>query len=242
MTQKEWFADWFDTSYYHTLYQHRSDNEARIFIENLVRLLQPKAGATALDLACGKGRHARTLHQLGLQVTGVDLSANSIQAAKQYETTGLHFQTHDMREVFPETFDYVFNLFTSFGYFDHASENEKVCDAIATMLDEQGVLVIDFMNAQKVIAQLVENEQKTLDGITFHITREYNGTHIFKHIAFEDKGHAYRFTERVQALQLADFESLLHKRFRIMHTFGTFQLDAFHPETSDRLILIAAKK
>lgn len=242
MTQKEWFADWFDTSYYHTLYQHRNDDEARVFIENLIALLQPTSGAKALDLACGKGRHSRTLHQLGLDVTGVDLSVNSIQAAKAFEEKGLRFQTHDMREVFPATFDYVFNLFTSFGYFDHSNENVKVCNAIANMLKDKGIVVIDFMNAHKVIENLVQAEQKTLDGITFNIERMYDGTHIYKHISFEDKGQNFRFTERVQALKQSDFEQLLHERFRIIHTFGTFQLDPFDAETSDRLILIAEKK
>ena len=35
-------------------------------------------GATVLDLACGNGRHARYLHSLGLQVTGVDRDSAAI--------------------------------------------------------------------------------------------------------------------------------------------------------------------
>jgi hypothetical protein len=37
----------------------------------------------------------------------------------------LHFQVHDMREPFEEKFDAIFNLFTSFGYFENDDDNLK---------------------------------------------------------------------------------------------------------------------
>ena len=37
---KEWFASWFDTRYYHILYKHRDDTEAHEFIQNLVSFLK----------------------------------------------------------------------------------------------------------------------------------------------------------------------------------------------------------
>ena len=55
------------------------------------------------------------------------------------------------------------------------------------MLQPNGVFVIDFMNSERVINTLVLNEIKTEDSIDFHIEREYDGQHIFKHIKFTDK-------------------------------------------------------
>jgi SAM-dependent methyltransferase len=133
-------------------------------------------------------------------------------------------------------------LFTSFGYFDETTDNERVCNAIAEMLKPDGILVIDFMNAEKVIANLVSKEEKTVDNLTFHITRRYDGKHIFKRIQFEDQGEKFDFTERVQALKLKDFETLLANQFRILHTFGSFDLNPFDASTSDRLIIIAQRK
>ena len=60
MSQKEWFASWFDSPYYHLLYQHRDDNEAKQFIGHLTEALDLPQGAKVLDLACGKGRHSIT--------------------------------------------------------------------------------------------------------------------------------------------------------------------------------------
>ena len=43
---------------------------------------QLPAHSHVLDVACGSGRHARYLHSLGLQVTGVDRDSSAIAALK----------------------------------------------------------------------------------------------------------------------------------------------------------------
>ena len=175
MSEKEWFEEWFDTRYYLILYQNRNDEEAKLFISNLTEYLELPAGSKVLDLACGKGRHSFTLNRLGYEVLGVDLSENSIQEADKSSNPNLSFAVHDMRERIPNTtFDAVFNLFTSFGYFTEKEDNERVCLSISQMLAPGGKLVIDFMNADKVIRDLIKSETKTLDGILFRINRKYN--------------------------------------------------------------------
>ena len=243
MKSKEWFESWFDTSYYHSLYKNRNDEEAKSFVTNLVQFLGLKKNSKVLDLACGKGRHSITLNELGLNVLGVDLSQNSIEFAKKNESETLKFHTHDMRKIISDkSFHVIFNLFTSFGYFDDFSDNEKVIIAIYEMLEEKGTFVLDFMNSEKTIVNLVSSELKIEDGISFNITREYDGQHIFKKIKFNDKNSDFCFTERVQALKLNDFEDLLLKNnFQINHTFGDFDLNPFDPKNSDRLIIIATK-
>jgi len=243
MRSKEWFADWFDTTYYHILYKNRNDDEASLFISNLMNYLKIDKASKILDLACGKGRHSITLNKLGYHVLGVDLSANSISCAKESENDTLKFAVHDMRhKIHNHEFQAVFNLFTSFGYFDTICDNNLVLKSIHEMLEEDGYLIIDFMNASKVINNLVFSETKEIDGITFHIERNYDGDHIFKHIRFEDNREQFHFTERVQALKLSDFTELLeNNKFRIISTFGNFLLEPFNEKTADRLIIIAKK-
>jgi cyclopropane fatty-acyl-phospholipid synthase-like methyltransferase len=243
MEKKEWFAEWFDTRYYHILYKNRDDKEAERFIDNLCKHLGLKKDAYALDLACGKGRHSVTLNKHGYKVLGADLSAHSINEASQFSKEGLEFVVQDMRiPIEGEKFDAIFNLFTSFGYFDEMGDNIRVIQSANTMLDSNGLFVIDFMNANRVIHQLVEKETKEVDGIVFHITREYDGQHIFKHIRFHADNHDYNFTERVQALKYADFEKMLTSNgFKILSIFGDFDLNTFDENSSDRLILIAQK-
>ncbi len=243
MNSKEWFADWFDTSYYHTLYKSRNDEEASEFISNLLSFLAIEKDSKVLDLACGKGRHSVTLNQHGYTVLGVDLSPNSICKANEKQNETLSFAVHDMRKVIEGAkFTAIFNLFTSFGYFDTLCDNESVIRSIHEMLEDNGYLIIDFMNAQKVIENLVESEVKVVDGIAFYLTRNFNGTHIFKNIHFNADGQEFNYTERVQALKEKDFVQLLiENNFEIMRTFGDFSLNTFNEKTSDRLIIIAKK-
>lgn len=239
----DWFETWFDTAYYHTLYKHRDNEEAERFITNLLDYLNLSEGTKCLDLACGKGRHSLFLNKHGLDVTGLDLSINSIESAKSMENESLKFDVHDMREVYQdEKFDAIFNLFTSFGYFDSDKDNLKVLNSVHKMLENKGLLIIDFMNVKKTIDNLVESEEKEIDGINFRIKRSFDGDHIHKNIQFSDDNRDFEFNERVQALYKMDFEDLLQKSgFRIEKFFGDFDLNPFDESSSKRLIIIAKK-
>ena len=97
MQDKEWFKSWFDTTWYHLLYRHRDEEEARRFMSRLTSFFPVPAGARILDLACGKGRHAAFLAEKGYEVTGIDLSGESIRTAKKMESERLRFEVADMR-------------------------------------------------------------------------------------------------------------------------------------------------
>jgi SAM-dependent methyltransferase len=236
---ENWFASWFDSPYYHILYIERNFREAQLFMDNLTHYLNMDEGSKVLDLACGKGRHSIYLNQLGYDVLGVDLSENSIEIAKKNTNESLHFQVHDMRNPFEEKYDAIFNLFTSFGYFENEEDNLKTLISIKESLSEYGFGVIDFMNVNQVIANLVENETKTVDEIDFKIKRYVLDGYIFKEIDFEDKGNKYHFTEKVRAFTLADFQELMDKAgIFLLDTFGDYKLKKFHKNDSERLIMI----
>ena len=234
-----WFASWFDTPYYHILYKDRNYREAQIFMDNLTHYLNLPEKAKVLDLACGKGRHAIYLNQLGFEVVGIDLSENSIMEANKNQNESLHFQVHDMREAFGDKFDAIFNLFTSFGYFENAEDNLTTLKAMKESLTEYGFAVIDFMNINQVIANLVPEEVKTVENIDFYIKRYVSEGHIYKEIKFEDQGEKFHFTERVKALTLKDFEELMEEAgIYLLDIFGDYKLKKFHKTESERLIII----
>jgi len=236
---ENWFTSWFDTPYYHILYKDRNYREAQIFMDNLTHYLNLPEKAKVLDLACGKGRHSIYLNQLGFNVLGADLSENSIAEANKNSNETLHFKVHDMREPFDEKFDAIFNLFTSFGYFENDDDNLTTLKAIKESLSEYGFAVIDFMNVNQVIETLVPEEVKTVDGIDFHIKRYVEDGHIFKEIDFEDQGRKYHFTEKVKALTLKDFQDLMDEAgIFLLDIFGDYKLKKFHKTESERLIMI----
>lgn len=235
----QWYASWFNTPYYHILYKDRDYTEAQGFMDNLTDYLNIPEGGNILDLACGKGRHSVYLNTLGFNVTGVDLSEQSIIHAKQFENDSLKFDVHDMTKQYPKTFDAVFNLFTSFGYFEDDVSNLETIKAIKAELNETGFGVIDFMNSNYVIENLVAENVKTVEGIDFHQKRKVENGYIIKDITFNADGEHYQFQERVKAFMLEDFQALFEKAgVYLLDVFGDYKLRKYHSKTSERLIMI----
>ena len=243
-----WFANWFDSKYYHLLYQHRDEAEAAAFIDVLTDYLTANLGlspdACLLDMACGKGRHALHLADKGYsEVVGLDLSPQSILAARQYERDGLRFFTQDMRRPYSGNyFDAVFNFFTSFGYFPTEKQHADTLKYVAQNLKANGIFVLDFMNAPKVVAELVPEGEKTADGVHFTWRKKIENGFICKKIEFAIGNNTYEFEERVRAFSLSDLELLLRKSgLNVVRTFGNYQLDAYSETYSDRMIIVARK-
>jgi 2-polyprenyl-3-methyl-5-hydroxy-6-metoxy-1,4-benzoquinol methylase len=146
--EKSWFETWFDTAFYHQLYANRDEKEAANFINELLAELQPAPGSSMLDLGCGNGRHSKYLATKGFNVTGIDLSSSSIRSARKWENELLRFYRQDMRTPFGKNkFDYVFNFFTSFGYFNDTADDDKVVANISAALKDDGLLVMDYINS-----------------------------------------------------------------------------------------------
>ncbi len=136
-------------------------------------------------------------------------------------------------------FDAVFNLFTSFGYFDDDADNLNTIKAIKAELNEFGFGVIDFMNSDFVIDNLVPEEVKTVDGIDFHLKRYVEDGYIIKDITFTADDRLYNFQERVRGFTLADFELFFEQAgVYLLDVFGDYKLNKFNAKTSERLVLI----
>ena len=238
----EWFGTWFDSEYYHLLYKDRDHSEAEAFMKKLAEYLNPPKDALIHDLACGKGRHSIHLNKLGYHVEGSDYSANSIAQAKKYENDKLHFFEHDMRNPLPKKYDYILNLFTSFGYFDSDEEHFETLGNVQQGLNNGGTFVFDFMNVDYVLEHLVYEEQITKGHIEFDIKRELVRGKITKHITFLDKRIPYHFTEEVAALKADKLLQMMKDcGFKMIDVFGNYDLEPFDRKTSKRLILILEK-
>lgn len=242
---KEWYEQWFDSPYYHQLYFKRDEKEADAFIRRLVKHLNPPAGSTMLDVACGKGRHSLGLANLGFDVTGIDLSHHSIKEAKKFEKENLHFYEHDMRQPFRiNYFDYAFNFFTSFGYFDQPREHDAAIRTIAQSVHLNGTLVIDYLNVHYAEDRLIHEGDIDIDDYHFHITKWMNESHFYKIIKVEHPGlpEPKIFKEQVAKFSLGDFTDMLaYQGMQIREVFGTYDLGSYHVRNTPRMIMIAKK-
>lgn len=243
MNTAEWFKDWFNSPYYHLLYNKRNESEAVFFITNLCAHLNLKPEANVWDLACGKGRHSICLNKKGFKVVGTDLSQNSIIEASENSNPSLDFFVHDMREPFRiNYFDAVFNLFTSIGYFENFNDNFSVFKNVASSLKTNGIFVIDFLNSENIANSINTSYQEQRGNVTFRIEKKIENNSIIKHIEFTDGNKDFYFEESVSLLKKEDFESFATSAgLKTVNMFGNYKLDPFDPNTSERLIILFKK-
>ena len=240
----QWFESWFDSPYYHILYNNRDETEAKQFIDHLLEKLQLKKNATVLDLGCGKGRHSKYLNDCGYAVTGIDLSEENIKFCKQFENDSLEFFVHDMRRLFRiNYYDAVFNLFTSFGYFEQHHQNELVVQAAAKSLQTGGYFLLDYFNSEKAVADLHSETKINRCENNFTIRKKVENGFIVKDIFFTDQGKDYQFQEKVLLLSPEDLKTFFsNSGLEVEALFGDYQLQPFDIKTSPRLLLLARKK
>jgi SAM-dependent methyltransferase len=157
------FEDVFGDDYLHfyapQLTDERSDREAEL----IARLLDLAPGMRVLDIACGHGRIANRLAALGCEVVGVDRSERFLEIARRAGQP-VDFRRADVREYAPEgEFDRIVNWFTSFGYFDDATDR-AILAGWRRALRPGGRLLLDQPNRQRLFQRLA------VDGSTVALT------------------------------------------------------------------------
>ena len=119
-----------------------------------------------------KGRHSIYLNKKGFDVIGTDLSPQSILEANKSANETLEFFEHDMRKLFRTNyFDVVFNVFTSFGYFEKREDDLYVFDSVQKFKIKR-IICVDYLNAECVKNNIVACRFKTMDGITFNVSEK----------------------------------------------------------------------
>ena len=241
---KPWFKEWFDSPYYYQLYFKRDKKEAAEFINKLINYLKPKPDSFMLDVGCGRGRHSVQLASKGFDVTGIDLSEESIQKAKK-ESDHLHFFIHDMRLPFwINYFGYAFNFFTSFGYFNTRREHDNAIRTVAQSLRPNGIFVIDYLNVHFAEDHLIHQSEIEIDGVNYYLTKWFDETHFYKKIIIEDDKlkEPLEFREKVAKFSLGDFtEMLSYQQMQVQEVFGDYNFNKYHVKNSPRMIIIAKK-
>jgi len=233
---------WFDSPYHPLLYAHRSEDEARQAVQTVVGILNLAPGGRILDVGCGQGRHLWPLAEQGYRVSGLDLAAHRIAEAREDSAQKGHdaqLFVGSMLDPLPGgPYDAVVNWFTSFGFFDDRAAHQRAVTNMAAALTSNGTLVMDFLNAVEVRANLVPDDVHTVDGICFRIQRWIEGDFVHKVIEVTDGDRVETFTERVMLLERADFEAFFEAAgLHSVHFLGDYDGSPWSP-SSPRCIAI----
>lgn len=245
MVAKEWYKAWFSSPFYHKLYFEHNESEAQKFILKLIEYFKPEPDSRILDVACGRGRHSKLLAAQGFDVTGIDLSFDSIEYARQFEKDRLHFYQHDMRlPMWINYFDYALNFFTSFGYFSTRREHDDAIRTVAKSLKTGGILLFDYLNVHYVEEHLVHDEIKMTGDTRYEIHRWMDEDHFYKKIIITDPSleAPKEFTEKVAKLGLDDFTDMLSfQNLQVMDVFGNYELNNYDVRKTPRMIVAGRK-
>ncbi|MCJ8330536.1 MAG: class I SAM-dependent methyltransferase [Lentisphaeria bacterium] len=233
MSNNDWFKKSFSADYL-KIYQHRDAGDAQKTIDYFLSQTPIQENAKCLDLCCGTGRHLSYLDSKGLDLYGLDLSIDLLnevpQSLKHRVIQG------DMRSLpwLNESFDAVFSLFTSFGYFSDDAVNQQVIDEVSRILRKDGIYLIDFLDADSVIENIVAEDESEINGILIKQNRRIDTelNMVIKNITMESNGETRNYTEMVKLYKLDDF----------IRMFNSAGLTIRHSEIyHSRLLMIAEK-
>jgi SAM-dependent methyltransferase len=237
----DWFEDWFGEEYL-ALYEHRDHHEAREVVALIAEQMGEVGDAPVLDLACGAGRHQRTLCERGWWTVGLDLSPSLLRAARAEDRTAPLVRA-DMRELpfADESFVLVVNLFTSFGYFRDDAQHLRVLRDVARVVRPGGWFVLDYLHADQVRRSLVARDERTVGTVTVEQEREISadGRFVRKTITIGDLGRT--FVERVRLFEPEELALLCTEAgFVVTSVLGDYDGSPMHPD-APRTILFARR-
>jgi SAM-dependent methyltransferase len=160
--ESPWYESFFGQDYLDVYGYQFTDERARKETAFVAEALDLKAGERVLDLCCGQGRHAVLFAEMGLDVTGLDLSEQYLHltdAAALEHAVSVATVRGDMRALpFESRFDAVVNLFSSFGYLESEEEDARVLTAVCRALKPGGRALFDLLNRDWVVDNYVQND------------------------------------------------------------------------------------
>lgn len=239
-TESDWFRDWFGAEYLE-LYPHRDEEEAARAVELFRDTSGVDPGSVVLDLASGAGRHLAPLRAAGYEAVGLDLSWPLLSRARSMDGEARLVRA-DMRELpFRDAaFSGIASFFTSFGYFADESDDRRVMAEVRRVLCPGGTFMLDFLNASRVRADLVPEDERRISGRHVRQQRRIERGRVIKRIEITSPGsdEPRVFHESVRLYDPTELQSRLEEGgLKPERRFGDYDGAGFEA-ASPRLIIV----
>ncbi len=244
-----WYQTFFDENWLTISSQthppEKSAAEAAFLVDELG--LQP--GQSVLDLPCGHGRHSVEFARHGLRVVGVDLNEEPLERAywaAREAGVKVDLRRIDMREIeFREEFDAVFNLWTSFGYFESEAEDRLVLERAYRALRPGGAFVLETVNLYAVLRRFEPRSWHELgDGRMLLEERSFDpwtGRMQSGWVLVEPTGERIEMAFATRAYTLVELVRMLTAvGFGVERAFGDYQGSEYAVD-SRRMIVVARR-
>jgi SAM-dependent methyltransferase len=233
----EWFRDWFDKDYA-AVYGHRDAQEAETAVAMALAAAPVLGSGPVLDLGCGAGRHLAALRRSNPRAFGLDLSRDLLALAPEDLRPWL--LRGDMRRlpVRPGSLSGICLWFTPFGYFSDA-ENRDLLRHLRALLRADGILLLDYLNAEQVRRTLVPEDTVRRGGFEVHSRRSVEADRVVKRMTLTDleTGQRREATESVRLYDPADLRTMAAEcGLAVAREAGDYTGAPFNPKQSQRWI------
>lgn len=246
---EHWYQTFFDENWLTISSQTHPPEKSAAEVDFLVDELGLQSGQTVLDLPCGHGRHSIEFARRGLRVVGVDLNEDPLERAywaAREAGVKVDLRRIDMREIeFREEFDAVFNLWTSFGYFESEAEDRLVLERAYRALRPGGAFVLETVNLYAVLRRFEPRSWHELgDGRMLLEERSFDpwtGKMQSGWVLVEPSGERIEMAFATRAYTLVELVRMLTSvGFRVERAFGDYQGSEYAVD-SRRMIVIARR-
>jgi len=153
--------------YYDVIYAGKDYEKECSFLEEIFRKYSKFMPKAILDGGCGTGGHAIPLAKRGYEVTGVDLSEDMINIAKEKASKdgiNVDFNVMDLRELeLNKKFDACICMFAVIDYLTNNRGLLKVLSNIRKHLKDGSLLIFDFWYGPAVLTVLPSPRMKIIE-------------------------------------------------------------------------------
>lgn len=262
MNESNWWKELFDQKYLDTYLADFTPERTSQEVDFVIKAARLKRTDRILDLACGHGRHSIELARRGFNhIVGLDYSEPFIaRARKDAKQTGVNveFLKGDMRSLsFSEDFDVVLHLFTGFGFFDDA-ENQQTLNEIRKSLKSGGRYLIDVISGEAVFRRFNEQGEKEKGSNLLKIQRRvklggkmveevewFNPKKqlIHTHREWEENGQKKEYDYYLRVYTIGQYKKMFTKAgLKFKDLWGDFKGNPHNHEGNYRTIILAQKK
>lgn len=155
-----WWTDFF--AEFRPVFEKVPQKDSNALARFVARKLALKPGRSFLDCPCGIGRISLPLANMGIKVTGIDITRSYLrELATKALRRGLRIDTveSDMRRIrFNRQFDGAGSLWTSFGYFENEADNRLTLKRMFEALRPGGKCILHLVNRDWVMANFADDD------------------------------------------------------------------------------------
>ena len=244
-----WWANYFDERYLDVFGDSFTAEHTAYEADAIAGFLQLPPAVKILDLACGQGRHAVALAQMGYRVTGLDLSPALLAHARDASRAAgvdIAWLEGDMRDLpWQDEFDAVINITSAFGYFPTDEENEAVLRQVAKVLKPGGQFLIETMHRDYIVREYqqhdwYETESETLVWVLRLFDAVKGRTTVLERYRTADGNEGERY-HNIRGFTATELHAMLRRAgLAPIDTWGEWDGEMFTFE-STRLIVRAVK-